>query len=261
MRVADFQRGTCRLVFGLLMIVGSWSGGTIVFASDHWNLEEQMPAEVEDAYASDYLVPELHSVVRYERARHGGDGFVLIPRFGYGFARNWHARIAAPFLLGSTDKTGSGDTELEVFHNFQSESLYIPALAWIVSADLPTGRNSNGIDTRVKLIATKALGDSYLLHRLHLNLAWNHNADPTADERRDRYSAILGYSHLLPDDTVLVMDVVREQELEKSKTDNIVEAGIRRMLMPSAVLSLGVGAGIGPDSPDFRLTIGFQYSF
>ncbi len=220
-----------------------------------------MPAEVEDAYASDYLVPELHSIVRYERARHGGDSWVLIPRFGYGFARNWHARIAAPFLMGSTDKTGSGDTELEIFHNFLSESLHAPALAWIASADLPTGRNSNGVDTRVKLIATKGLGNDYLLHRLHLNLSWLHNAGRVVNERKDRYSAILGYSHLLPNDTVLVADVVREQELENGKTDNVVEAGIRRMLTTGSVLSLGFGAGIGHDSPAFRVTMGFQYSF
>src|SRR5260370_2819844 len=108
-------------------------------ASDHWNLEEQLPTEVEDAYPSDYLVPELQSLFRYERLRPAGDRFVLSPRLTYGFARNWNVKIAAPFLLGPTDHTGSGDTEVDVFNNFVAESPYWPALAWSAGAVFTTG--------------------------------------------------------------------------------------------------------------------------
>jgi hypothetical protein len=60
---------------------------------------------------------------------------------------------------------------------------------------------------------------------------------------------------------MLVTDFVREQEREKDKTANILEAGIRRQLDPLTVLAIGVGAGIGPDSPDIRVTGAFQRSF
>jgi hypothetical protein len=230
-------------------------------ASDHWNLEEQLPTEVEDAYPSDYLVPELQSLFRYERLRPAGDRFVLSPRLTYGFARDWNVKIAAPFLLGPTDHTGSGDTEVDVFNNFVAESPYWPALAWSAGAVFPTGGRSDGIDTMLKFIATKALGTDFTLHRVHLNLTWNHHAGTSPEERRDRYTAILGYSHLLPTDTVLVADLVREQELEKTRTANLVEVGLRHMLTTESVVSVGAGAGLGSDSPRFRLTIGFQYSF
>jgi len=252
---------TIRLVGVSLFMISLWHGALTAFASDHWNLEEQMPTEVEDAYAADYLIPELQTVFRYEHRRHGQDQFILVPRLAYGFARNWHARIAAPFLMGSADTTGSGNTELEVFRQFNEESSYLPALALVGKADLPTGRNSQGVDTTLKFITTKALDQNYLLHRVHLNFSWDHNAGPQVEERRDRYTTVLGYSHLLPTDTVLVTDVVREQEMEKGKTDSIVEAGIRRMLTPVSVMSVGAGAGIGHDSPAFRITVGLQYSF
>ena len=230
-------------------------------ASDHWNLEEELPTEVEDAYASDYLKPELQSLFRYERLNAHQERFVLSPRFLYGFARDWQSKVSVPFLLGSADKTGSGNLGFEVLDNFNHESQYSPALAVAVGADLPTGRQNNGIDTNLKLIGTKALGETYLDHRLHLNMIWNHNAGPMAAQRSDRYSAILGYSHPIPADLILVMDLAREQELEKGKTDNLVEAGLRHMVTPHSVASLGAGFGAGKDSPDFRITFGFQYEF
>jgi hypothetical protein len=247
-------------LIGAVFIITSL-GQEPAHTSDHWNLDEQLPTEVEDAYPSDYLVPELASVFRYERLRPAGDRFVLSPRLTYGFAQNWQVKISAPFLLGPTDRTGSGDAEIDVLNNFVAESPYWPALAWSAGAAFPTGGRSDGIDATLRFIATKALGTNFLLHRIHLNLAWNHHAGIRTEERRDRYTAILGYSHLLPTDTVLVADLVGEQELEKTRTSNLVEAGLRHMVMDNSVVSVGAGAGLGADSPRFRLTIGFQYSF
>lgn len=236
-------------------------GATQALASDHWNLEEELPTEVEDAYASDYLKPELQSLFRYERLTAHQERFVLSPRFLYGFARDWQAKVLTPFLLGSADKTGSGNLGFEVFNNFKHESHYFPALALAIGADLPTGRQNNGIDTSVKFIGTKALGETYLDHRLHLNLIWDHNARPMPAQRSDRYAVIVGYSDSIPADLVLVMDFAREQELDRGKTDNLIEVGLRHMVTEHSVASLGAGFGVGEDSPDFRITIGFQYEF
>ena len=230
-------------------------------ASDHWNLEEGLPTEVEDAYASNYLKPELQSLFRYERINAHQERFVLNPRFLYGFARDWQAKVTTPFLFGSADKTDSGNLGFEVLDNFKHESHSSPALALAIGADLPTGRQNKGIDTSLRFIVTKALGETYLDHRLHLNMIWDHNAGAMTSQRSDRYTAILGYSHPIPADLVLVMDFAREQELERGKTDNLIEAGLRHMVTAHSVASLGVGLGVGEDSPDFRITIGLQYEF
>ena len=42
---------------------------------------------------------------------------------------------------------------------------------------------------------------------------------------------------------------------------NIIELGIRQIINPLTVLSLGVGAGIAEESPTMRVTLGIQYSF
>jgi hypothetical protein len=45
------------------------------------------------------------------------------------------------------------------------------------------------------------------------------------------------------------------------QTANILEVGVRRQVTPLTVLAMGVGTGIGPDSPDVRVTLAFQHTF
>lgn len=230
-------------------------------AADHTNLEEGLPTQVEDAYPTAYRNREFQLQGRYERTAEGKNQFVIDPRLEYGFARNWQARINVPFRLGSGDRTGSGDIGLEVFYNFNTESLSLPAFAISAHADLPTGKDSRGVDTAFKFIATKTLGAGSRLQRLHLNLIYRNNARAQATERSNRYGVVLGYSQRLNADTVGILDLVREQELQRGMTSNILEIGLRRQVTPLRALSLGAGVGLGSDSPKFRLTAGLQQSF
>jgi hypothetical protein len=97
-------------------------------AADHVNLEEEIPVQVEDAYPIPCRGREFQGLLRYERTD-DKDRFRFEPRLELGIAPNWQARLSAPFLLGSADKTGSGDVRLEAFYNFNMESLRLPAFA------------------------------------------------------------------------------------------------------------------------------------
>jgi hypothetical protein len=94
-----------------------------------------------------------------------------------------------------------------------------------------------------------------------VNIDWTHNAGRMAGERGERFTGILGYNIRLGPDTMLVTDFAREQEREKYQTANIVELGVRRQVTPLTVLAAAVGTGIGPDSPDIRVTLAFQHTF
>lgn len=241
-----------------LVLLGN---GLAARAGDHTNLEEGLPTQIEDAYPTAFGNRELQFQGRYERTSNGKNQYVLDPRIELGFARNWQAKIALPFRLGSGDHTGSGDVGLEAFYNFNNESLRLPAFALSARADLPTGRDSHGIDTQFKFIATKSLGASRRLQRLHLNLIYLNNAKPTATERSNRYSGVFGYSQRLNADTVGIVDYVVEQDRDKGTTSDIVEVGLRRQITPLTAFSLGLGAGVTKVSPDFRVTAGVQKSF
>jgi hypothetical protein len=206
-------------------------------AADHTNLEEGLPTQVTDAYATAYLNREN------------------------GFARNWQLEVDAPFLLGNADETGSGNVRLGALYNFNTETLNIPAFALSARVDIPSGKNSNGGDTTLKFIASKMLIKSDWWNVLHFNIAWNHNSGRLEEERENYYQAVLGYSFRIGTDTIMIVDLVRREERKKDEESNLVELGIRRQITPLMLLTAGLGAGFGDESPDFQATAGFQYSF
>ncbi|WP_157698782.1 hypothetical protein [Geobacter sp. DSM 9736] len=92
-------------------------------------------------------------------------------------------------------------------------------------------------------------------------MAWTHNSGRAEElERADMYKAIFGFSGRVDPDTMMVIDIIRENEREKDKESNVVELGFRRQLTPLTVIAVGAGAGFGDESPDFRATVAFQHS-
>ncbi len=237
-----------------------FSTGVPLKAADHQNLEEGLPAEVEDAYPIGFRGREIQTAFRYDRTDDDKDRFVIDPRIEFGFAPNWQGKISVPFFLGSADQTDSGNIGLEAFYNFNVEGLVMPAFALSARGDLPTGHDSAGVDTTLKAIMTKSI-TKMGLDRVHINLAWKHNAGSKAEQRDDLYRAIVGYSRRLDADTTIIADFVREQEIEKRKESNIFEVGIRRQITPLTLIAVGLGTGVGDESPKFRATLGFQKSF
>jgi hypothetical protein len=98
------------------------------------------------------------------------------------------------------------------------------------------------------------------MDRLHVNLGYTVNTDPGEDDREGRVSAVLGYSRRLTPETIFVSDLAFEQEVTQDEDTLMIEAGIRHQVTPLSVLSIGAGAGLTSDSPDVRLTVGWQRS-
>lgn len=229
-------------------------------AADHLNLEEGLPTQVEDAYPIAFRGREFQTAMRYDRTDDHEDRFVIDPRIEIGFAPNWQAKISVPFYLGSADRTDSGNVGLEALYNFNAEGLFLPAFAMSARADFPTGKDAAGVDTMLKAIMTKSITRTGL-DRIHLNVAWKHNAGARSEQRDDLYRVIVGYSRRLDADTVVIADFIREQEIERKKEANVFELGVRRQLTPLTLITAGVGAGVGDESPEFRAMLGFQKSF
>jgi hypothetical protein len=229
-------------------------------AADHHNLEEGLPTEIEDAYPVGFRGREVQAAFRYERTDDNEDRFVIDPRVEVGFAPNWQAKVSVPFFLGSADRTDSGNVGLEAFYNFNVEGLVLPAFALSGRTDFPTGKDSAGLDTTLKAIMTKSISKTGL-DRIHLNLAWKHNAGSRHGQRDDLYRLVVGYSRRLDADTTVMVDFIREQEVEDDHEANLFELGVRRQITPRILVGLGVGAGVGDESPKFRTTLALQKSF
>ncbi len=248
-----------------LLIVSIWllpPFGSTCHASDHYNLEEGIPVEVEDSLPTAYLNREIQAYFRWERTDDDEDRFKAATILEYGVMRNAQVELEVPFVWGeAVEEEGIGDVQLAALYSFNQETLWIPGLALKGVLEFPTNEDSRGVDTTLKLILSKTLGRSTLWNRLHINASWKHNSGAQKDEREDYYVAVAGWDVRVGPETLLIVDFVREQEKEKGKEANIVETGLRYQLTPLTVLAAGVGAGIGDESPEVRTTIGFQHSF
>jgi hypothetical protein len=230
-------------------------------ASDHTNLEENLPTELEDAYPIKFRSREVQGVIRYIDEDEG-NRLVYQPVFEFGILPNTQLNVAATFYSGNVDRKGSGNVSSELLYNFNTESLWFPAAAIVVKGEFPTGEHSRGVDVTTKVILSKMpFVRTTLLHRVHVNLIWKHNSGRDIDERSDLFKGILGFSIRAGRDTSFILDYVREQGMEKHENSNIAEAGFRRQLTPFTVAMVGAGAGFGDDSERYRVTLGFQHSF
>lgn len=243
------------LVYAALGIHQSFGGGLL-------SVEGGIPLEIEDAFPTPYQNREVQGVGRYTRTADGENEWLLEGRLEYGFARNWEATLHVPFAFGSGARDeGIQDVAIDALYNFNMESRYLPAFSLAGGVAFPTASDSRGVDTELKLLATRTLGWGHLLQRIHLNLSWLRNAGAADAEREDRFKAVIGYDIRLGPDTLLLADYIWEQEVERSITSQIAEIGLRQMIHPLTAIGAGIGFGLNNDSPDIRATLGFQRSF
>lgn len=235
----------------------------IQFASitypDHMNLDEGLPVRLEDAYPLAYRDREIQVFFQYVEQEKQRYRMNLTPIVEAGFPLNTQLEIDVPLIFGKTDKTGSADIRTSLFYNFNMERVYFPAIALESAIDIPTGKNSEGVDPSFKLILTKTLGSGKLT-RIHLNGEYKLNLGPGTNERQHLYTLIAGYSQRITPNSIIIFDLYRERELEENAEANVIEAGTRTQLDPLTVLSVGGGIGIRQKSPRFQVTVGLQRS-
>jgi hypothetical protein len=247
-----------KLVLIFVLLFHCWPGQVSAEDSDLEEVEKGSPTQVEDAYPLPYRELDVEGLFRYERL--GQEHlFVLSPRLEYGFAPNWQARMTAPFFTGNGDIRG--DLQAEILRNFKTETKWTPALAVSVEGDFPTGHAAHGIDTTLKLLASKTLGKWVSRPQAHFNLSWTHHGGRMPDERPDLYGIIVGYSQLLTSRLMLVADYFRQQLTLAGHTEDVLELGFRRVLSGTTLIAVGVGYGLNRDSRDFHIQTGIEVSW
>ena len=229
---------------------------------DVQNLEPQLPVEVEDAEPLRSGARELQLPIRMTRENDGDDRFLLEPRFAFGLAERWQATVGLPLVVGSSDRTNSGNLRADAMFKWLDEGSLLPAIAFGAGIELPTGKDAEGTDMTLRVLATKTLGARPGEHRIHGNLVYRINDDARPGERDDTTRVILGYSTPLSDATVLVADVLRGHgRLGATGMSTVYELGVRHAWTPGTAVSVGLAIGDGGDAPDWAITAGFQTRF
>ena len=240
-------------------------------ASDHNNIDANRPLSFDDAESIGLGEQSLEIGAAFVKPRGRSVGGEFEVEYLYGFAPNTHLSIGIdPNVRGrtGTEDTGfdPGDVSVGVFHNFNREYDNTPAFAVRADAEFPTGRDSQGVDFRLRGIASKTVGQ---YDRLHLNLDLNVKSQPEDDERRIVPGVVLGYSRPLGyprrfDRTGLAELAVRASSEEGAGAVVSAGIGLRQQVGYQSVLDIGLQsefAGGNGERDELRVVVGYSTSF
>jgi hypothetical protein len=240
-------------------------------AVDHNNIDANRPLSFDDAESLGLGEQALEVGAAFVKPSGKTAGGEFEVEYLYGFAPNTHLNVGIDPSVGDradTDDTDfdPGDVSVGVLHNFNREYDNTPAFAVRADADFPTGRDSQGVDFRVRGIASKTVGQ---YNRLHVNVDLEVKSQPESDERRVVPGLILGYSRPLGyprrfDRTFLAEVGVRGGDEEE--TDPIASAGIglRQQVGYQSVVDIGVQTnftGSSEERNDVRFVAGYSTAF
>ena len=195
------------------------------------------------------------------RKRSGRDQFVTEAEVEIGLGNGLSAMLGASYVVGNAEDVKNGELELGGKWNFLAQQEWFPALSISAEVSLPFGFRNDSTETTVGLLASKALGSGPEAPYLHANVFWIHAFNREEDARANRFVAVLGATVPITSSTALALDLVHGKDEEKGQITNLVEVGVRQMLPGGFRLGLGVGAGFGGSTTDFRALFGVQKEF
>lgn len=251
----------------LMLIVGTALVPDAVLPLDHDNLDPNRPIGMEDAYPVPQGEIGVEGGVRFNDRREGRTRVTFQPQIIYGAFANTQIEIQGDLMTDPQTVVGankSGDLHLGVLYNFNTETIKLPAFAVRVEAELPTGVNSQGVDTQMTGIMTRSFGRL----RMHLNAGYTILGSPQGQERPGTYRAIAALSYPLGyptsfRDTLIASIYTRQSDLRGQCNNTGIEVGLRHQLTSRIVLDGGLGTEFyGPSDRAALLgTVGVSVGF
>lgn len=251
----------------LMLIVGTALVPDAVLPLDHDNLDPNRPIGMEDAYPVPQGEIGVEGGVRFNDRREGRTRVTFQPQIIYGAFANTQIEIQGDLMTDPQTVVGankSGDLHLGVLYNFNTETIKLPAFAVRVEAELPTGVNSQGVDTQLTGIMTRSFGRL----RMHLNAGYTILGSPQGQERPGTYRAIAALSYPLGyptsfRDTLIASIYTRQSDLRGQCNNTGIEVGLRHQLTSRIVLDGGLGTEFyGPSDRAALLgTVGVSVGF
>ena len=256
------KQHTARIAMLLLLIVP-----TVVWALDHDNLDPNRPIAIEDAYVLPKGEIGVEGGVVFNDRKQGTSRFTFQPQIIYGAFANTQIEVMTSLFTEPTTVVGddkSGDLNVGVLYNFNTETLSLPAFAARVEVGFPTGVNSKGVDTELAGVMTR----SYGRWRTHLNVGYTFLGSPQGQERTGTYRVVAAVSYPLGyptsfRDTIIANVFTRQSDLVGQRNPTGLGIGLRHQVSSRIVLDGGIGTELlGPsDRSAVFGTIGLSVGF
>ena len=263
----------CSTTQQVIIFVAAWTllGTGGARANDHNNLDSDRPLSFEDAESIAYGEQSLEFGAYLLAPINEEMGGQLKVEYLYGFAPNSHLVVGIAPQVGNRDNQQNsvfdvGNFSVGAFHNFNREYDDIPAFAIRADVEIPTGRDSQGVDLRVRTIASKTVGQ---YERLHLNLDLNLKTETTSGDRSFLPALIVGYSQPLGyprrfDQTLLAEVGVLTSEQTSGGAEILLGVGLRQQVSVQGIFDIGlegkIATGTG-GTDEIRLTFGYSLGF
>jgi hypothetical protein len=251
-----------------MIVIGAALVGSAMAQSDHNNIDSGRPLRFDDAYSIAFRERALEFGLSLDTFRRRAANYGFKAEYKVGFAKNQDIGITFdPSYDGSARRFDAGNVEIAYFNGLRREIGDAPALAYRVELGLPTGRGSQGLDVKLRGIATKALGQ---YDKVHLNLDADLATNPRLGERKVAFGAILGYTNPLGypkrfDTTMAAEFAVQQSRNNGQGFTGTIGFGVRRQLSPRTVFDLGIESDVfatrGATQSPFRLTVGYSVGF
>lgn len=260
------RRWAASLLSGLL-----W-GVVPAIAVDHNNIDAGRPLSFDDAEAVAYHELSFEtggSFVAPHQKSAGAQGAMEVL---YGFAPNTHANIDLDPVWGG--RSGSDETRFDVgnvgigvLHNFNREIKNIPAFALRGDLFLPTGRDSSGMDIRLRGIMSKTVRQ---YSRLHVNLDSTFVSDPDPGIRNVIPALTFGWSRPIGYPRVFTRTLVAEAGVRSAEANGTgpiasLGLGLRQQVTVRSVLDFGVRSdvigGRSASRNDVEVVAGYSIGF
>ena len=230
----------------LPVLVAAMLAAAPAFAVDHNNIDANRPLSFDDAEAIAYRERAIEAGASLNFPWGRSTGLELEAEFLYGFALNTHLNIGFdPSIGGRTESADEdfdiGDVSIGLFRNLNREMENTPAFGVRGDVFLPTGRDSRGVDVRLRGIMSKVLNQ---YDRWHLNADLNFAMDPEPGERSFYPGLILGYSRPLGYPRRFDRTGVAELAVQGSPEKGVgavvsVGVGLRQLVRVRSVFDVG----------------------
>ena len=259
--------GGGRLFVCATAFIAGGIAATPALATDHFNLESDIPTVIEDIEPTDRGSVELQAYGRYLRQREEENAGEAEFRAVWGVLDKTQLEIAVPLLLGEGTANGNGDVQISVLRKLwdNRKGAWWPGAALEADVRLPTGVERVGFMNRVDPGLTAVMMRSVGPNTFHLNAGFDWTGDKSEEERLRSLAWIIAAGHhiSLTEWLVLVSDVVWRQADDEGVEDKwLFETGFRAQVSRLLIGAIGVGVGLnrGHDTPLFSLTAGLQIS-
>jgi hypothetical protein len=198
------------------------------------------------------------SAVSFGAERSKGPGFYrFTAQYGHGLTESIEADITVPYSTGWKDGIdGFEDVAFSLRHRFFDERRYGPAIAYIITASLPTGREDFSTEGSygAGLIISKKVGPV----NGHANLFYSR---PGTQKFKDDITFSAGLDFAAASNFSFLGEIYGKKSYSGSLDRLETRIGYRIMTRENILTTVGLGFDIKRRSPEYRAFVSLTYLF